>query len=49
MSKKIFVNRRKACGRSSGILTKDPILGDMVSEKVLKARKSNNPSRYKNV
>lgn len=36
----------KKRGRSSGILVKDPILGDTISEKMYASRKNNNPKRY---
>lgn len=39
----------KTMGRSWGPIVTDPVLGDRVSTKILKARKQNNPNRYKNI
>ena len=51
MAKNVKINpssnkQAKRVGYSSGTLTLDPILKDMVTPKVLKARKKNNASRY---
>ena len=53
MSKKHKQNKSKLSqakeyGRSHGALVKDTVLGDMVTPKVLAARKKNNPKRYEN-
>lgn len=39
----------KKTGRSYGKLVIDPVLGDKTTQKILSARKSNNPERYENV
>lgn len=36
----------KEYGRSYGPLVKDEVLGDMVTQKILAARKKNNSKRY---
>ena len=36
----------KKMGRSLGPVVKDPIVGDMVSAKIFRARKQNNPKKY---
>lgn len=36
----------KKMGRSLGPVVKDPIVGDMVSAKIFRARKQNSPKKY---
>lgn len=51
MSKKQKQNKSnmtvaKEYGRSSGAMVKDGVVGDMVTPKILAARKKNMPNRY---
>lgn len=54
MSKTTYTNKSshalaKEAGRSNGVMVTDPVLNDVVTEKILKARKSNRPVRYESV
>jgi hypothetical protein len=40
------MNEAKSYGRSYGGLIKDGVVGDMVTVKILNARKKNNPNKY---
>ena len=51
MSKKQVTNKSsmpeaKEYGRSSGAMVKDEVVGDMVTPKILAARKKNKPTKY---
>ena len=51
MSKRTISNSPdgKTMGRSMGKPVKDPVVGDTVSAKIYKARRKNNPRKYKEV
>ena len=43
---KSSMSQAKEYGRSSGAMVKDDVVGDMVTPKILAARKKNKPNQY---